>query len=190
MKKFFILMTALVAVSLAVHAQSSDKLYYEGKELYDIQDYQEAFPLLKKAAEMGHKKAQFRVGRCYERGHGVAVDEKKAYYWYSRSAKQGVGKALYAVGNCYKHGIGVAQNDKEAFAWFGKAAQQGSAEGQYAVGKCYLKGEGVAANQMRARGWIRKAIQNPSGGSDVYAKIKADASHGDADAKKILEIIK
>jgi TPR repeat protein len=84
----------------------------------------------------------------------------------------------------------VAKDDKQAFAWYGKAAQQGNADGQYAVGKCYLKGRGVAANQVRAKSWVMKAIRNPSGGSEVYAKIKQEAAMVDADATKILQIIK
>ena len=190
MKKIIILMIALVTVSLTVHAQTSDRLYFDGKELYDSQDYHEAYPLLLKAAVMGHKKAQYRVGRCYDKAHGVARNYKKAYYWYLRSAKQGTGKAMYQVGKCYKQGKGVVKDYQKAFAWYGKAAQQGNADGQYAVGKCYLKGHGVDANQQRARGWILKAVKNPNGGSEVYAKIKQEAAMGDADAKKILQLIK
>lgn len=190
MKKIIILMIALMTMTVAVHAQTSDRLYYEGKELYDSQDYHEAYPLLMKAAVMGHKKAQYRVGRCYDKAHGVAQNYKKAFYWYLRSAKQGTGKAMYQLGKCYKQGKGVMKDNKKAFAWYGKAAQQGNADGQYAVGKCYLKGRGVAANQVRAKSWIMKALRNPSGGSEVYAKIKQDAAMGDADAKTILQMIK
>ena len=186
MKKIVILLMALMTVSLTVQAQTSDRLYYEGKELYDSQDYHEAYPLLLKAAEMGHKKAQYRVGHCYDKGHGVARNYAKAYYWYLRSAKQGTGKAMYQIGKCYQHGKGVAKDEKTAFQWFGKAAQQGNADGQYAVGKCYLRGRGVAANQARAKSWIMKAIRNPSGGSEVCAQIKQEAAMGDADAKKII----
>lgn len=70
-------MIALVTMTVAAHAQTSDRLYYDGKELYDSQDYHEAYPLLLKAAVKGHKKAQYRVGRCYDKAHGVARNYKR-----------------------------------------------------------------------------------------------------------------
>ena len=152
MRQLFFLLLWLVGLS--VQAQSTEKLYDQAKAFYDAKNYAKAVPLFQDAAKKGHKKAQYRLGLCYDKGRGLKED------------------------------------DKQAFAWYGKAAQQGNADGQYAVGKCYLKGRGVAANQVRAKSWVMKAIRNPSGGSEVYAKIKQEAAMGDADATKILQIIK
>ena len=55
-------------LSIGAMAQSADALYKEGKALYDEKKYQQAFPKLKAAAEKGHKKAQYRVGLCYDKG--------------------------------------------------------------------------------------------------------------------------
>ena len=45
----------MTVVSMSAFAQSADKLYDEGKKLYDAKKYAEAFPKLKPAAEKGHK---------------------------------------------------------------------------------------------------------------------------------------
>ena len=59
-----LLLILMLAISTAVGAQSAERLYNEGKSLYDKERYTEAVPKLKASAEKGHKKAQYRLGRC------------------------------------------------------------------------------------------------------------------------------
>ena len=89
---------------LTAGAQSAEKLYTEGKALYDAKNYTKAIEKLKVAAEKGHKKAQYRLGFCYDKGKGVKEDDAKAFQWYSKSAAQGYAKAQYQLGQCYKNG--------------------------------------------------------------------------------------
>lgn len=185
MKKWLI---ALVALGICLVV--GKELYREGKIIDDIKNHNAAFNELKKAAEGGDGTAQYRLGRCYDKGYGVTENDTLAFQWYMKSAKQGNDKAMYQVGKCYKNGEGVAQNFKLAFTWFSRAAQEDNANGQYALGKCYMKGNGVAADQNKAKAWLRRAIQNPEGGADVIAKIRKEAAEGDEDANDILRIIK
>ena len=120
MKKFFLMMLALV-ICVAASAQSADKLYSEGKALYDAKNYTAAVPKLKAAAEKGHKKAQYRLGRCYDKGYSVKEDKKKAFEFYMKSAKQEYAKAEYQVGKCYMKGKGIAANQDEAKKWLKRA---------------------------------------------------------------------
>ena len=188
-RRIFFVMVTLV-VCMAAGAQSADKLYKEGKALYDAKKYTEAVPKLKAAAEKGHKKAQYRLGRCYDKGHGVTENDVQAFKWYSKSAAQEYAKAQYAVGKCYKDGKGVEKDRKKAVAWFSKAAKQDNADAQYALGKCYLKGKGVDADPKKAKSLLKKAVTNPKGGDDILAKIRKDAAAGDEDAKQILSLVK
>ena len=102
-------------------AQSADKLYEEGKKLYDQERYKEAVPKLHAAADKGHRKAQYRLGRCYDKGDGVKEDDKKAFELYQKSAKQDYAKAMYQLGRCYLKGKGVAANQEEAKKWLKRA---------------------------------------------------------------------
>ena len=84
MKKIILFTFSLLLCTAAI-CQNADKLYEEGKTLYDAKDYAKAFPKLKTAAEKGHKKAQYRLGRCYDKGNGVAENKAEAFKWYSNA---------------------------------------------------------------------------------------------------------
>ena len=190
MKRLYIILLCTLAVCMAASAQSSDKLYKEAKALYDAKNYAAAVPKLKIAAEKGHKKAQYRLGRCYDKGRGMAENNSLAFQWYLKSAKQDYAKAQYRVAKCYKDGEGVLKDRKKAFEYFTKSANQDYAEAQYSLGKCYMKGKGTQADQKKAVYWFKKAVSNADGGSEILAELRADASKGDEDAKAILKMIR
>jgi len=179
----------LTLISLTALAQSADKLYEDGKKLYDQEKYTAAFPKLKAAADKGHKKAQYRVGRCYEKGRGTTEDRKQAFAWYQKSANQGYAKAQFQLGQCYKEGDGVTKDRKKAFDLFLQAAKQENADGEYAVGKAYFKGKGVEADKVKAKRWLSRAVSNEKGGDEVLADLRKDATDGDEDAKAMLKLI-
>ena len=122
MNRFLLTIIAL-AVCLVAGAQNADKLYKEGKKLYDAKNYTAAFQKLKPAAEKGHKKAQYRLARCYAKGRGVAENDAVAFQWYAKSAAQGYGKAQYRLGKCYLKGNGVAADQAKAREWLLKAVK-------------------------------------------------------------------
>lgn len=119
MKTF--LLALMLIVGLGANAQSADKLYEEGKRLYDLEQYKEAVPKLQAAADKGHYKAQYRLGRCYDKGDGVKENDQKAFELYLKSAKQDYAKAMYQLGRCYMKGKGVAANQEEAKKWLKRA---------------------------------------------------------------------
>ena len=178
------LMTCMVA-----SAQSSNKLYEEGKSLYDAKKYTQAVDKLLQAAEKGHKKAQYRLGFCYDKGKGVAEDDKKAFYWYEKAAAQGHAKAQYQLGQCYKKGEGTTKDMAKALKYYNLSAKQGNANAQLALGKCYLKGKGVTADKEKAKMWCLKAVKNEKGGDEILAELRKDAANGDEDAKIILQMV-
>ena len=119
--KRLIYLCMLLMCSISMSAQSADKLYDEGKKLYDAEQYDKAVPMLQAAADKGQKKAQYRLGRCYDKGHGVKENNQKAFEWYMKSAKQDYAKAMYQVGRCYLKGKGTQANQEEAKKWLKRA---------------------------------------------------------------------
>ena len=119
------IVTTLLALTLCTAAfpQKAESLYKEGKTLYDAKKYEQAFPKLKAAAEKGHKKAQYRVGLCYDKGRGVAEDDATAVKWYQKSAAQDYAKAQYELAKCYVKGEGVAKDEAKAKSWLKKAVK-------------------------------------------------------------------
>ena len=51
-----------------------------------------------KAANQGHKNAQFNLGLAYTKGDGVEKDLAQAANWFAKVAAQGDKEAQYAVG--------------------------------------------------------------------------------------------
>ena len=111
----------LLMLSIIARAQSADALYDEGKKLYDAKKYDLAYKKLLPAAQKGHKKAQYRVGRCYDKGRGVEENNNKAYIWYLKSSQLGYAKAQYQLAKCYMKGKGTAKDTPKAKAWMLKA---------------------------------------------------------------------
>ena len=126
-----IMTTLLLMLCIVAKAQSVDAIYDEGKKLYDAKKYEQAFKKLLPAAQKGHKKAQYRVGRCYDKGHGVTEDNQKAYQWYLKSSQQGYGKAQYQLAKCYMKGKGTTKDTAKAKAWMLKAMQNDKAKEKY-----------------------------------------------------------
>ena len=112
-----------LTMSITVGAQNIDKIYEEAKALYDAKNYKAALPKLKAAAEKGHKKAQYRLGRCYDKGHGVTEDNKVAFTWYQKSAAQNYAKGQYALGKCYLKGKGTTPDQGKAKLWLNKSVK-------------------------------------------------------------------
>lgn len=189
MKKLVSIICLLLTFTINMPAQNVDKLFKEGKALYEAKNYALAFPKLKLAAEKGHKKAQYRLGRCYEKGRGVAKDEAVAFQWYTKSAAKDYAKGQYALAMCYKEGIGTTKDHKKAVEYFAKAAQQDNADAQYHLGKSYLKGKGVTADEKKAKSWLSKAVNNKKGGKDILDKLRKKSSEGDKDAINILKLL-
>ena len=184
------LLLLLISFCTSIGAQNATALYEQGKKLYDEKKYAEAFPKLKAAAEKGHKKAQYRLGRCYDKGHGVEEDNNQAFKWYKKAADQEYAKAQYQLGKCYKDGKGVEKDKKKAFELFLKAAAEENADAEMAVGKAYMKGKGTAADEAKAKKYLKRAVNNPKGGAELLKEVREEAAAGDEDAKKILTLIK
>ena len=120
-RKLFILVLTLATFSVVAGAQDAKKLYQQGKALYDAKNYTQAVPKLKAAADKGNKKAQYRLGRCYEKGRGVQKDLNIAFSLYTKAAAQDHAKSQYALGRCYLRGKGVQADKAQAKQWFVKA---------------------------------------------------------------------
>ena len=186
---FVVLCTLYLVLPATALAQSADRLYEQGKALYDKEKYDEALPKIRAAAEKGHKKAQYRLGKCYDKGYGVEEDDQLAFKWYKKSADQGYHKGQYELGRCYRKGKGVPKDNKRAFELFTLSAKQDNGEAQLALGECYMKGKGTTADPAKAKYWFNKAIRNEKKGKEIMEDLRKKKADGDKDAIKILEIV-
>jgi TPR repeat protein len=135
-----------------------------------------SFTSLQYAAEGGHPIAQWKLGRMYAEGDGVAQDDLRAFEYFSRiannhaddspSAPQAtvVANAFVALGRYYLSGIPnskIKADPERAREMFSYAASYfGNADAQYDLARLYLKSAGASRDDFRygAR-WLGLAAQ-------------------------------
>jgi len=122
--------------------------------------YGDAMRWYERAAEAGDAKAQFLLGRLYERGAGGrGRDPARAAALYRKAAEQGHALAQLALALLYQRGEGVEKDPARAARWLEAAAQQGLREAQFNLGWLYDHGIGVAPDRETAERWYRAAAE-------------------------------
>ena len=110
---------------------------YYGKGEFGIpQDNGKAIEFFRKAAELGHAGGYFSLGISYEKGHGVAMNDKTAKKYYELAAINGHVKA--------RHNLGVIEweigNIQRAYKHFIIAAKSGWEHSLNAVKQGFMTG--------------------------------------------------
>lgn len=130
---------------------------------------------LQYAAEDGHPIAQWKLGRMYAAGNGVARDDMRAFEYFSRVAREHaednpsspqsaiVANAFVELARYYLSGIPnslKADPDRAREMLYYAASYFGSADAQYDLGRLYLKATNATPNDYTygAR-WLGLAAQ-------------------------------
>ncbi len=111
------------------------------------------------SASKGVADAQYRLGRIYREGVGVAQDYLNAEKFLRQSAKEGHSLSCYDLGGLYMGGLGVKEDAKEAYRWWDQAASQGLAVAQLDMGILLVKGDGVPKDNAEAYKWLTLAAR-------------------------------
>ncbi len=131
---------------------------------------------LQYAAEGGHPIAQWKLGRMYANGDGVAQDDVRAFEYFSRIANQHaednpsapqatiVANAFVALGRYYLSGIPnskIKSDPDRAREMFSYAASYfGNADAQYDLARLYLRNSGASRDDFRyGTRWLGLAAQ-------------------------------
>ena len=169
--------------SLVLSDDASDA-FMQGSAAFNRQDYDAAFPLFLKAAEMGNMSAQFSAGTLYKIGYGTKQNSEKAREWIGKAAEQGYSVAQQSLGEMFESGAGGVKDLRQAFFWYSKAAAQGNDDGywgkkklleygdagsQYARGVEYEIGSGVPVDYAEALHWFELAAAQ--GLRDAQSKV-------------------
>ena len=141
----------------------------------DIPQAPASLTALQYAAEGGHPVAQWKLGRMYARGDGVAQDDLRAYDYFSKIANAHaedsptapqaaiVANAFVALGRYYVSGIPnsrVKADPERAREMFSYAASYfGNAEAQYNLARMYLDGVGMQPDSKYGIRWLGLAAR-------------------------------
>jgi len=111
----------LMICSLPSHAGELEDAY----AAFNNGKYDQAFPIILKAAQANNPKAQGLTARMYGNGWGVAKNEKEAYLWASKGALKDDPASQSVIGYMYLYGLGgLEKSDEEAIKWYKKSSDQ------------------------------------------------------------------
>lgn len=148
--------------------QQSEVLLQEeikkGFFLFENKQYEEAIPILVKAAQTcNNVQAQYSLGNYYRDNK----DYIEAVRWYRMAADQGDAKALNCLAMRYQTGQGVTKDEKKAFELIKRSADQGFNKAQNNLGDCYRFGEGVEVDFQEAIKMYILAAQQKNIGAHI-----------------------
>jgi uncharacterized protein len=131
------------------NAQAKKNASFEaGIAAYEANNLPLAYKEFLAAAKEGHSDSQFNVALMYERGIGIAKDEKEAVVWYEKAAVQGSAAAQYNLGVLYESGRGTNVDFARANELYRKASVQDDALAIGNLGMLYVRGQGVRENKI------------------------------------------
>jgi TPR repeat protein len=154
-------------------------LYCDG--LAVERNYRQAAEWYSRAAEQGHKGAQFTLGFLAYHGAGrgeedgaVARDPIAAARWLKPAAERDSAMAQYLLASLYRKGEGVPQDEDKALRWALAAAEQGVAGAQYEAALLLGSRAHAWASWVEAYKWFLLAARQGYPGArqnlDILAK--------------------
>ena len=175
----------MYAAGFGIDEAADSELTEEGRK---EQRYQKAAGWLERAADTGHKYAQYSLAGLYYRGKGVPRSYKKVYELYESSAQQGNPYASYEQAKMLRDGIGVRKNRSlaseyfaEAFAGFRSLEEKSHDDKlQYRLGWMLYTGTGTEKNcQLAEEYWKQAAKLGNEHAQYALAKFWLDTGTGD-----------
>lgn len=114
-----------------------EALYQSARRCLAEKDADGAAMFYRRAAELGHARAQCSYGKCLYLGSGVGKDAAEAFRWFRAAAEQGLDIAQYNLGIMYLKGVYVEKDPAQAKEWFAKAAENGHADAEKILKKLH-----------------------------------------------------
>jgi TPR repeat protein len=173
LKAAFVLI--LTICSLLSHAGELDDAY----SAFNSGKYDQAFPIILKAAQKNNPRAQGTVARMYGNGWGVSKDEKEAYFWASKGALQEDAISQAVIGYMNLNGLaGFQKNPTEAIKWYLKAAHQENVQAMKQLADIYWsldeKKQSIYWREKLFDGGVYSSAKDLAA---IYQYDKSDPSH-------------
>lgn len=153
-KRIFIVLTFLICGIAASVAQEGQAELDKAFQYIDLNQPEEAFKMMKAAAEKGHVKAMFNYGVMYFQGYGTLQNYGEALHWYQKASLEGDVSAMVNAAQMYERGIGVDEDFDLAVSIYEIAAENNHPGAMNWLAEAYWNiGEYATAEQ-----WYQKAI--------------------------------
>ena len=139
---------------------SAEETLLTAQKYLKAEQYDQAVPLFRRAADAGSGEASRYLGVMYANaGGGLPKDDALAVSWFRKAADAGDARGMVNLGVMYDNGRGGLPEDAvQAVSWYRKAADVGDAHGMAALGVMYENGQGgLPKDGAQAVSWYRKA---------------------------------
>lgn len=133
-----------------LRSKGAVEIYNKANNYHMSGEYDKAFKLFMKAADLEYAPAMDSVGLYYEEGTATDKNLVEAIRYYKKAAELNYAPSLYNLGYCYENGKGVDVSNVEAFNNYKKASELGDSLATYSMAVCYELGKGVDINYEQA----------------------------------------
>lgn len=133
--------TLACRMALAENPNSPEILYRLARTLMQVEQYDEALPMVLRAAEAGYGPAETAYGTAFMGNQGVEIDYAVALHWLTRAADSGHSIGQYNLGLMYEQGWGTPADFQLAEALYLRAVAQGYTLAMINLGLLYERGE-------------------------------------------------
>lgn len=143
------------------------------------QNISEGIKWLTTSANQNLADAADNLGKVYARDKYVAIDNKKAFYWYQKAAQLGNSSSQLSTCLLYKKGLGVEKNVNKALEYCRLSAQNGYLDAQVVTG-LLLRGnvEDIKPNYEESFFWLKKAADRGDTGAYFLVGVAYQAGVG------------
>lgn len=120
--------------------------HIEGKMGTEEPDTMQAAQWFRRAADQGHRDAQYNLGVLYSAGKGVPKDYPLALKWLRIAAEQNCADSQFLLGKFLARGKAGKAGEIESYRWLELAAEQGHEEAKQLISslKPQVQAVGVA----------------------------------------------
>ena len=109
-------------------------------EVYDRKDYTAFMKHCLLLNNIEDSRVLYRIGNCYYKGNGVAVNIPAAIEWLSKAAEKGSTEAMLRLAIIY-HDEKEVQDYNKTVEWYEKGSERGNVSCMYNLGCVYARNE-------------------------------------------------
>lgn len=147
------------------------RFYREGMTYYNHENYEPAFDLLKKSADLGYAPAQAILGNMFMNGTATQVDAEKATALWSKAAEQDYAPAQCYLAICYITGCGTKEDESLGVYWLEKSIAQNYVEAYIKLSYFYFQ----KGDKEKAYDLLEEAVSLGSvSAKEILIKLKED----------------
>lgn len=186
MRRYLVSIVAIIPLAFSSAVTAGD--YQDGRDAYDVGNFDKAMAVWAPAAESGDADSQYGMGLLYSEGIAVPMDDLQALKWFGLAAEQGHGEAQYKLGVMHANGWGVPMSEVEAMKWYQLAAENGITAAQVSLGTMYQNGFSIEQDKIEALKWFTIAMKLGDGDARVHQEYLAERMPPEEFAKADAEV--